>query len=134
MTIQELYAKLHPTTTEELSAQMLADGLSVNLSSFFTKLIKDAARCNSYSSDVFYDMQKIDTAMREYRPRQDFIPIFVGFRRHGVDGNSFILSRLENDMRGNVYALSHEYFALYSVNVKPDGEGWYKVIINEYWM
>ena len=137
MTIQELYAKLHPSREEQLSAQLLCDGLSVNLSSFFTKLIKDAARCNDYSSDLFYDMREIYDTMKAFRATQsmhEFTPMFVGFRRHGVDGNSFILSRLHNDLRGNVYALGQEYFALYSINVVNDCEGWYKVVIREYWM
>ena len=135
MTINELYAKLRASKEEIISSQLLSDGLSANLSSFFTKLIKDAARCNNYSSDIFYSLNTIYDAMKAFRPRQEFTPIFVGFRRHGVDGNSFILSRLENDLRGNVYSLGREYFALYSINVeKSDGEGWYNVIIREYWM
>lgn len=130
MTIQELYEKLRPSKTEETSAQMLADGLSVNISNFFTQLIRDAARCNAYSSDVYYDLCAIDKALKEYRPGRDFTPLFIGFRRYGVDGNSFILARLD----GKAYNVHNEYFALYSLTVEPDTEGWYKVVINEYWM
>lgn len=130
MTIQELYATLRPSKTDTAHAQMLADGLSVNISDFFTRLIKDAARCNSYASDVYYDLCAIDKAIREYRPMQEFTPIFVGFRRHGVDGNLFVLSRIGEDK----YNVHREYFALYSIMVEPDGEGWYNVKMNEYWM
>ena len=137
MTIQELYEKLRPSKTHSALAQMLSDGLSVNISDFFTRLIRDAARCNSYSSDVYYDLCAIDKAIKEYRIGREFTPIFVGFRRHGVDGNSFILSRIE----GDPYAVHREYFALYSVMVVPDTDpegkeifGWYKVLFNEYWL
>lgn len=130
MTIQQLYEKLHPSKTMTAHAQMLADGLSVSVSDIYTRLIKDAARCNSYSSDVFYDLQKIDRELHEFRPGSIFEPIFVGFRRHGVDGNSFILSRIGE----NPYNTHQEYFALYSLTVEPDGEGWYNVLFNEYYM
>lgn len=132
MTIQELYAKMRPSKTETAHAQMLADGLSVNISDFFTQLIRDAARCNSYASDVYYDLCAIDRALKEYRTGQTFEPIFVGFRRHGVDGNSFILCRIGE----NQYNAHQEYFALYSVMLEPDGDSgdWYNVVFNEYWM
>lgn len=130
MDIQELYSRLHPSTTETCPAQLLADGLSVNLSSFFTRLIKDAARCNSYSSDVYYDLRKIDEEVHAYRNGAEFTPIFIGFRRHGVDGNGFILSRIED----NPYNVHREYFALYSLTVQQDDFGWATVVFNEYWM
>lgn len=131
MTIQQLYEKMRPSRTHDTTGQILADGLSVNISDFFTRLIKDAARCNSYSSDIYYSLREIDEKVRSYRGIAPFEPIFVGFRRHGVDGNTFILSRLD----GNPYNASREYFALYSVNVIPeDGGGWCKVLFNEYWM
>ena len=130
MTIQELYTKLRPTKTEEMSAQLLSDGLSVNFSDMFTTLIRDAARCNSYSSDVFYDLTTIYDAFKDFRANTVFQPIFVGFRRYGVDSNSFILSRIGED----TYSLHREYFALYSVMVKPDSCGWYKVLFNYYAM
>ena len=132
MTIQELYAKLTTSKTDTAHAQMLADGLSVNISDFFTRLIKDAARCNSYSSDVYYDLCAIDRAIKAFRPGQTFAPIFVGFRRHGVDGNSFVLCRVGD----NPYNVYREYFALYSITVESgeDSPGWYNVVFNEYWM
>lgn len=136
MTIEELYKKLRPSKTHDTLGQILADGVSVNLSDLFTALIRDAARCNSYSSDVYYDLCTIEREIKDYRAGQDFTPIFVGFRRHGVDGNSFILSRLENDLRGNVYSLSREYFALYSVMLVPEDDcaNWVRLVWNEYWM
>ena len=130
MTIRELYGKLRPSKTSTASAQILADTVSVNLSDMFTRLIKDAARCNSYSSDVYYSLSEIDNAVRNYRNFAEFEPIFIGFRRHGVDGNSFILSRIE----GDPYAVYREYFALYSVAIEQKDAGWATVVFNEYWM
>ena len=129
-TIRELYAKLRPSKTSDVTGQILADGVCVNISDFFTRLIRDAARCNSYSSDVYYDLRIIDREIKKYKPGQDFEPIFVGFRRHGVDGNAFILSRIE----GNPYNVTREYFALYSVMIEQESEGWCKVLLNEYWL
>lgn len=128
--IQELYEKLRPSKTTHANGQVLTKEFCVNLSDIFTRLIKDAARCNSYSSDVYYDLRKIDEEVRAYRNGAEFTPIFIGFRRHGVDGNTFILSRIEDDPY-NVY---REYFALYSLTVQQDDFGWATVVFNEYWM
>ena len=78
MTIQEL----RPSKTENVQGQVLADGLSVNISDIFTRLIKDAVRCNSYSSDVYYDLQKIEETVRNYRNFAEVEPIFIGFRNY----------------------------------------------------
>lgn len=128
--IRELYERLKPSKTTRTNGQILTDGLSVNISDIFTRLIKDAARCNSYSSDVFYDLQKIEETIRNYRNFAEVEPIFVGFRRHGVDGNLFILSRIE----GDPYAVHNLYFALYSLTVEQNEHGWAEVVFNEYWM
>lgn len=130
--IRELYDTLRPSHTTHANGQVLTTEFCVNLSDIFTKLIKDAARCNSYSSDVYYDLQRIEETVRNYRNFAEVEPIFIGFRRHGVDGNTFILSRIE----GNPYAVHNEYFALYSVMIeqKQDEPGWATVVFNEYWM
>ena len=128
--IRELYETLRPSCTEHANGQVLACEFCVNLSDIFTRLIKDAARCNSYSSDIYYDLRKIDENVHNYRNNADFEPIFIGFRRHGVDGNTFILSRID----GNPYAVHNEYFALYSVMIEQNEPGWATVVFNEYWM
>ena len=130
MTIQELYEKLRPSKTTHANGQVLTTEFCVNLSDIFTRLIKDAARCNSYSSDVYYDLRKIDEEVHAYRNGAEFTPIFIGFRRHGVDGNTFILSRIEE----NPYNVHREYFALYSLTVEQNDFGWATVVFNEYWM
>lgn len=128
--IRELYEVLRPSRTEHANGQVLASEFCVNLSDIFTKLIKDAARCNSYSSDVYYDLKKIDEEVHAYRNYADFEPIFIGFRRHGVDGNTFIMARIGE----NIYRASNEYFALYSINIEQNEDNWATVVFNEYWM
>ena len=130
MTSKTLYEKMKPNSTRYYTAQLLQDGLNLNMSDIFTKLIRDAARCNHYSSDVFYDMKIIESAMQDFDPEKEFEPIWVGFRKLGVDSNGFILSRMDNEF---MYGpLSQNYFALYSLTVEPKESGFYNVVFNEY--
>lgn len=128
MTSKELYKKLSPTSEEIEFAQAVAGKVNWNTSSFFTKLIKDAARCNSYCSDVYYDMNAISEQLDNYTG--DFEPMWIGFRRNGVDGTNLILARIQDDY----LEVHNEYFALYSLNIIPDEGSWIKVITREYWM
>lgn len=131
-TARKLYKELVPIQIEKYNAQMTGDGLSVNLSDMFSTLIKDAARCNGYQSDVYYSMCEINSRMKNYKPLDDFEPIFVAFRKLGVDGNNYILSRI-NDTNVSVrITLSREYFALYSIALEEDIPGWYNVIFSKY--
>lgn len=95
--------------------------LSCNMSGIYSELIKQAARCNRYNSDVIYDIQSIDKAMETWTGEKTLFAI--GFRRDGVDGNSYIKSRLENDCR-NVWDIHKYYFALYFVEIQADAEGY----------
>lgn len=133
MTSHELYNKLKPNREQKLVAQLLEDGLNVNIVDFYTKLIKDAARCNSYSSDVVFDINYISRQLREFNKDTVFEPIWVGFRRHGVDSTAYVLSRIAED--GNTIELYKNYFALYSINVVEDPEypDFRVVVIGEYW-
>lgn len=130
MNSRELYNKMTPCKTEKVLAQLLADGLSCNLSTFCSKLIKDAARCNRFNSDVVYDINGIQDALKKYRANTEFEPIWIGFRRYGVDGTNYILSRIDGSI-DNVY---RDYFALYSLDVENKEPGWCWVVLNEYWM
>ena len=94
--------------------------LSCNMSAIFSEFIKQAARCNRYNSDVIYDIQTINAAMEVWNNEKNLFAI--GFRRDGVDGNSYIQSHLENDCR-NIWDIHKYYFALYFVEVKEDPEG-----------
>lgn len=125
------FENLHPTPTGTPmteTAQLLADGLSVNMSSIYTRLIKDAARCNSYSSDLIISLEFLDEKLRNFNPREPWTPEIFGFRKMGVDHRAFVESRCEKP--GD---LLREYFALYSLDIHPtDYEGFYDVILTEY--
>lgn len=103
--------------------------LETNVSSMYTQLIKEAARCNRYSSDVIYDIQAFERALETFNPENNLPIIAFGFRKDGVDGNSFVLSRCKNK-----YDLYKEYFAVYFLEVieESDYNGSYKVICNGY--
>ena len=132
MTSVELYNKLTPNNEKVFPAQLLSHGLSGNWSDMFSTFVKDAARCNGYNSDVYYDMKIIDESMQNFNPETEFEPIWVGFRKLGVDSTSYVLCRLEDQ---NVYSsLSRNYFALYSVCVENKDDNWYNVILREYYV
>ena len=132
MTSMELYKTLNPSMTETEKYQVFSNGVvSFNVSEFFTKLIKDAARCNSYSSDVVYSLFKINQILSNYQELAvGMEPVWIAFRRHGVDGTEYLLSRIGE----YPYNLYNKYFAAYSFYITPAEDGWCNVTINEYWM
>lgn len=86
----------------------------INYSSTFTKLIQEAGRlCDSYASDLFIDftalMNRIKDAGHDYTGE---VCLF-GLRDMGVDGNSFIQSRLEN----NPHYGQYDYRAIYRLEI-----------------
>ena len=127
MTISEIINKLHviSTTTESARWSDYEQKIAVNMSTIYTKLIKDAARCNCYSSDLLFDIQMFEDRLKSGEP----CAIYLGFRKMGVDGENFIVSRCNNG--ASVYS---EYFALYRLELWPDeeGAGSYKVVLTEY--
>lgn len=131
-TARKLYKELVPIQIDKYNAQMTERGLNVNISDFFSTLIKDAARCNGYQSDVYFTMREIDKRLKDYRPLDEFEPIFIGFRKMGVDGNGYVLSRINDTNVSMRITLSREYFALYSIALEEDIPGWYNVIFSKY--
>lgn len=129
MTITEIISKLHVvgTITESARWSDYENKIDVNMSTIYTKLIKDAARCNAFSSDLLYDIQTFEDRLKTCEPGA----IYLGFRKMGVDGENFIVSRCNNG--ASVYS---EYFALYKLELCPDEEntglGYWKVILTEY--
>lgn len=76
---------------------------NVNMSDVYTRLIQDAGRfAESYASDLLYDIDAIRDLLSALpedadfggRDRLDYY-IAVGIRENGVDGNQFVMSRLE---------------------------------------
>lgn len=131
ITSKELYEKLTPVSTIQYFAQLLSDGLSVNMSDAYSQLIREAARCNDYCSDVVSDIRYIEHRLSLFREGEEFEPVWIGFRRHGVDGTMYLLSRLSESE--NIYEpLYHNYFVVYSVTVKKSEPGFYHVVFSKY--
>ena len=94
--------------------------LDPNMSSEFSAMIKEAARCNAYASDLLYDIEAIKEMVTSVNPMdfpddrsndENFPVVGVGMRKMGVDGNSFILSRCN----GECYNIYKEYFFMFFV-------------------
>ena len=131
-TMTDLFNKLTPMSVDVYTAQRVDDALSVNYSSIFCKLIKDAARCNNYQSDIFYTLKDIYDRLSDFNPETNpeiLNPIWVGFRKMGVDSNSFIYCRIAEGDR--LSALYQEYFALYCVRIENDQDDW-RLVMYEY--
>ena len=123
----ELYEKLHPTNEQRTECHYdPSTGLSFNTSSIFSQLIKDAARCNGYNSDVYYDLKGIDQRLESYNPDKEFDPVWIGFRKLGVDGTAFVLSRCD-DKESVFVNLDRTYFALYSFMIEKNDDRYYAV-------
>lgn len=72
-----------------------AGRFDVNYSSILTHLIQSAGRwCENYASDLFIDWCEITSCLKD----PDFLggTYLFGFRKNGVDGESYIISNAEN--------------------------------------
>lgn len=106
---------------------LMEGGLNVWESGMFTQLIREAARCNDYSSDVVYDLNDISEKFRTFDPKHGFDTKYIAFRKLGVDSESFIRCKIK---RGT--SLYNEYFAFYTIDVLPDEGNYYNVVFREY--
>ena len=112
-------------------AQLTESGLVFNTSELYSILIKEAARCNSYNSDILYDIETIESRFHTYSGKE-FEPIFIGFRKLGVDGTSYVILRLK-DYDNPRDGLVKEYFAFYSITLEATNyEGLYDVVLSKY--
>lgn len=80
--------------------------VDINLSSIWTELIKEAAKCDSYSSDVLIDIDAVREKLASGKP-EDFTYYF-GFRDNGVDHETFIRNRKSDGYR-RILSLSVTY-------------------------
>lgn len=97
----------------------------INLSSILSKLIKIAGNtCNYFASDLFIEWKFIENNLENYE--FDGGKFFFGFRENGIDGNTFILSRINN--RG-IESIETEIKELYMIefSVKKYSEGYSRV-------
>ena len=79
----------------------------VNYSSILTHLIKEAAKCESYASDLFVDWKSIDKSLRNKELKSNYY--LFGFRNMGVDHRSYV------EVRG---IDSEEYRSVYHLDVE----------------
>lgn len=83
----------------------------LNYSSIFSELIHAAIVCEYFASDVFIDLQSIEKAIKE---AENYV-FYLGYRNNGVDENTFVKSRLSE----NIY---YEYIRLYRLEISVRGE------------
>lgn len=89
----------------------------INYSSILTRLIQEAGRyCESFASDLFIDWAGIEKNLSD-RDYCGGVYLF-GFRKYGVDHNSYVLSRYNNDGR---YA-EYEYRSMWRLDITVDGD------------
>lgn len=135
MTLEDLKAMIaeHKTVeiTEKNTISLYPNGIVnfLNMSDINTLLIKQAAKhCDRFASDVIIDinaMEKRILELAECAIKGETIPaterLFFGFRDMGVDGATFVRSRLENvDDYGKI---GKYYKALYVAEISF-GEPW----------
>lgn len=68
--------------------------VSINMSSIYTALIKEAAKCENYASDVLYDIKHVEEEL--YENMKETSNVFFGFRDMGVDHKEYIKWHVED--------------------------------------
>lgn len=95
---------------KEAQGQLIIRGekasVNINMSSIWTELIKEAAKCTSYSADVLIDIDTAREKLASGKP-EDFTYYF-GFRDNGVDHEAFIRGRKSDEYR-RILSLSVTY-------------------------
>lgn len=89
--------------------------VAVNYTNIQSFLIKEAGSlCDFYASDLLFNLKEVDELL--HQTETDFHKrIAFGFRKSGVDGNKFTLSRLSQP---NMYgSITNEYRALYVLDI-----------------
>lgn len=67
----------------------------INLSSILTRLIKKAATCKAYASDLFISWESVQEKLNDPYRSLPFSEFF-GFRENGVDHNPYIYTKLRD--------------------------------------
>ena len=102
---------------------------SVCTASIYTVLIKEAAKCHNYSSDVLYDIQYIENLLKQTNV---ILPsnIYFGFRKLGVDGFEIIRERicLSETFPEDSPKVEDVYFSIYIISLSEEFIRLYKCI------
>lgn len=87
----------------------------INYAFIFTELIQAAGMgCEWFASDLFYELESIKRAI----DNAENYTRFIGIRTHGVDGDTFIASRLNR--KGCNYEPA-AYIKLYKLEIAVNG-------------
>lgn len=78
---------------DDMSWNSYTQKWDVNLSDVYSILIKDAALCERHASDIIYDINNIEEALRT--PDINEKEFWIGFRQFGVDSKNAIMNKLE---------------------------------------
>lgn len=84
----------------------------INLCSILTKLIKEAATCKAYASDLFISWESVVEKLDDPYESLPFSEFF-GFRENGVDHNPYIYTKL----RDKATYGEHVYNSIYRLDV-----------------
>ena len=123
MIINELYHDGANYDRVEAAKAVFTDGYFFVTSSDFAKLFRNVMQslvdhCKHYPSDILYDIESIRNFLRnpdDVDGRREF---YIGIRENGVDGETFIKSRLET--AGKWYG-ENPYKAIYHLVVDCNG-------------
>ena len=86
---------------------------NINYSDIFTELIQATGMtCEYYASDLYYTLTAIEKVVQNFE--NDVF--YIGIRDSGVDGNTFIMSRLENS---SLYG-TNNYIKMYRLEIKSE--------------
>ena len=96
---------------EKFIVSTRGDVSNINWSSISTNLIKEAAKCDSYSSDIFYILKSIEKSIKESNSET----FLLGFRDMGVDSKPFVEIRLDSKEE-----ISSDYRKLMKLDVIAD--------------
>lgn len=134
MKIVEFEKSCRRCIIREERGQINFEHVYLNLSGIWSLLIKEAAKCESYASDLMYDYETVQENLKDVQHGDsDGFEKWFGFRNYGVDGNSFVESRIGDCVY--ITDIRREYNALYKLAVQADAEstcGYFTAVLTEY--
>lgn len=89
----------------------------INLSDIETELIKAAASCRRYASDLFIDWYAIRDEIIKKEDGPKVVYYAEGFREFGIDGNNYIYSNLCT-YKHNHKKLDKHYNMIYAIKIE----------------
>ena len=142
MTLNELFAKIYERSSNHTNIETAYlidekilrheyDYHTLNLSTIASTLIGQAGRwCEHYASDFIITWDTVRNIINEHMSsteRCETEYVAFGFRRNGVDSNSFIASRLHSDVSNGL----KEYAHIFVIEIRDDVEvGWKNVHVS----